>query len=170
MFSKELEKNYRRSVDNFNNERGLQIRVSEKLLVSGIKETSVSSKNIDILQEEIDILIQKDVIEPEKVHSGFYSTFFLVAKKNGKMRPVINLRSLNSYLKKTHFKMDTLNKVINIMKPKDWALSIDLSDAYLHVPLFPKHRQYLRFCIQGSCYQWKTLCFGPTSNPLNYVI
>jgi hypothetical protein len=44
-------------------------------------------------------------------------------------------------------------------------ISIDLRDAYLHVPLFPKHRQYLRFCIQGRCYQWKTLCFGPTSAP-----
>jgi hypothetical protein len=61
--------------------------------------------------------------------------------------------------------MDTLNKVINLVKPKDWAISIDLRDAYLHVPLFPKHRQYLRFCIQGRCYQWKTLCFGPTSAP-----
>ena len=81
------------------------------------------------------------------------------------MRPVINLRPLNRYLKKTHFKIDTLNKVINLVKPKDWAISIDLRDAYLHVPLFPKHRQYLRFCIQGRCYQWKTLCFGPTSAP-----
>jgi hypothetical protein len=54
--------------------------------------------------------------------------------------------------------MDTLNKVINLVKPKDWAISIDLSDAYLHVPLFPKH-------CQGRCYQWKTLCFGPTSAP-----
>ena len=147
---------------------GYKLEFLKKLLGSGIKDTSVSSKNIDILQEEIDILIQKDVIEPvpqQEVHSGFYSTFFLVPKKNGKMRPVINLRPLNRYLKKTHFKMDTLNKVINLVKLKDWAISIDLSNAYLHVPLFPKHRQYLRFCIQGRCYQWKTLCFGPTSAP-----
>jgi len=153
-------------VDNFNNERGLQIRISEKTSCLRYKRNFSILKNIDILQEEIDILIQKDVIEivpQQEVHSGFYNTFFLVPKKNEKMRPVINLRPLNRYLKKTHFKMDTLNKVINLVKPKDWALAIDLSDAYLHVPLFPKHRQYLRFCIQGRCYQWKALCFGPTS-------
>jgi hypothetical protein len=55
-------------------------------------------------------LIQKDVIEPvpqQDVHSGFYSTFFLVSKKNGKMRPVINLRpqvSQENSFQNGHFK------------------------------------------------------------------
>jgi hypothetical protein len=44
------------------------------------------------------------------------STLFLVPKKNDKMRPVINLKPLNGYLKKTHFKMDTLSKVIIFVK------------------------------------------------------
>ena len=82
----------------------------------------------------------------------FYSTFFLVPKKNGKMRPVINLRPLNIYLRKTHFKMDTSVKVLNLVKPKDWAISLDLSDAYLHIPIFVKHRKFLRFCINKKCY------------------
>jgi hypothetical protein len=43
---------------------GYKLEFLKKPLGSGIKETSVSSKNIDILQEEIYILIQKDVIEP----------------------------------------------------------------------------------------------------------
>jgi hypothetical protein len=38
---------------------GYKLEFLKKLLGSGIKETSVFSKNIDILQEEIDILIQK---------------------------------------------------------------------------------------------------------------
>jgi hypothetical protein len=49
-----------------------------------------------------------------------------VPKKNDKMRPVINLKPLNGYLKKTHFKMDTLSKVLNIVKTGDWAISLDL--------------------------------------------
>ena len=81
------------------------------------------------------------------------------------MRPVINLRPLNRYLKKEHFKMDTLKKVINLVKPNDWAISLDLSNAYLHIPIFQKHRKYLRFCIAGQCWQWKCLCFGPSTAP-----
>jgi hypothetical protein len=58
---------------------GYKLEFLKKLLGSGIKETSVFSKNIDILQEEIDILIQKDVIEPvpqQEVHSGFFTVHF----------------------------------------------------------------------------------------------
>ena len=113
-------------------------------------------------------LLRKDAIEMvplQEINCGFYSTFFLVPKKKGKMRPVINLRPLNKYLRKTHFKMDTLSKVLNLVKPKDGAISLDLSDAYLHVPIFLKHRKFLRFCVNKKCYQFKALCFGPTSAP-----
>ncbi|XP_071133050.1 uncharacterized protein [Mytilus edulis] len=81
------------------------------------------------------------------------------------MRPVINLRPLNGYLQKKHFKMDSLTKVLNIVKPGDWAITLDLSDAYLHVPIFPSHCQYLRFYLQNQAFQFKALCFGPTSAP-----
>ena len=95
--------------------------------------------------------------------------FFWCQKKSGKLRPVTNLRPLNKYLEKKHFKMDTLAKVLNLVIPGDWAVSIDLTDAYLHIPIFPKHRQYLRFCLMGQFYQWKALCFGPTSAPRVYT-
>ncbi|VDI09965.1 Hypothetical predicted protein [Mytilus galloprovincialis] len=61
--------------------------------------------------------------------------------------------------------MDTMPKVINLVKPNDWAISLDLSDAYFHVPIFQGHRQYMRFCVQNQCYQWKAMCFGPTCAP-----
>lgn len=78
------------------------------------------------------------------------------------MRPVINLRPLNRYFKKQHFKMDTFSKVLNIVRQGDWAISLDLKDAYLHIPLFQKHRKFLGFSIQEKVYQFKTLCFDPT--------
>ena len=136
---------------------------------TGVKETSAPKNSLNILNAEVEELLRKDAIETvpiNEIQAGFYSTFFLVPKKNGKMRPVLNLRPLNRYLQKNHFKMDTMSKVLNLVKPKDWAISLDLTEAYLHIPLFPKHRKYnLRFCIAGQCFQWKCLCFGPTSAP-----
>ena len=93
--------------------------------------------------------------------TGFYSISFLVPKRTGGLRPVINLKPLNRYLRTQHFKMDTLNKVINLTKKGDWAISIDLTDAYLHIPIFQGHRKYLRFCIKGKAYQFIALPFGP---------
>ena len=149
-------------------EEGYKLDFLEKPPHLGIKQTSLSFENTNIIREEVENLLFKNAIEKipqNEINSGFYSTFFLVPKKTGSMRPVINLRPLNQYIKKAHFKMDTLSTVINLVKPEDWAISLDLKDAYMHVPIFKKHRQYLRFCIKGQCYQWKALCFGPTSAP-----
>jgi ribonuclease HI len=135
---------------------------------SGIKTTSIPQGKKSVILLEINSLLSKNAIEIVPKHQqnqGFYSTLFLVPKKNGQLRPVINLRPLNKYLVKKHFKMDTLAKVINLVRPRDWAVSIDLSDAYLHIPIYRKHRKFLRFCFQGICYQWKVMCFGPSVAP-----
>ena len=47
-------------------------------------------------------------------YAGNNGRFFLVAKKKGELCPVINLKPLNRYIVKKHFKMDTLAKVINL--------------------------------------------------------
>ncbi|VDI47874.1 Hypothetical predicted protein [Mytilus galloprovincialis] len=61
--------------------------------------------------------------------------------------------------------MDTISKVLNLVKQGDWAISLDLKDAYFHIKVFKNHRKYLRFSVQGQVYQFKALCFGPTSSP-----
>ena len=147
---------------------GLKLEFLEIPPFSGIRETVVNAQNQFILQQEVEKLLEKGAIESVPLQNsqrGFYSTFFLVPKKSGELRPVINLRPLNRYLRKQHFKMDSLNKVLNLVQKGDWAISLDLKDAYLHIPIFPPHKRFLRFCIKGKCYQFTCLCFGPTVAP-----
>lgn len=137
---------------------------------TGIKATNVSVKDQKNLDLEVQKLLEKHAVEivpSSQALTGFYSTFFLVPKKNGKMRPVINLRPLNRYIRKEHFKMDTLTSVISLVQKGDWAISLDLEDAYLHIPIHKSHRKYLRFCLHkdGPYYQFRTLCFGPSPAP-----
>ena len=103
------------------------------------------------------------------MRSGFYSTFFSVPKKSGGLRPVINLKLLNKYLRKQHFKIDCLSKVLNLVQKGDCAISIDLSDAYLHKPLHVAHKKYLCFFILRKAYQFTCLCFGPSQAPRNFT-
>lgn len=63
--------------------------------------------------------------------------------------------------------MDTLPKMINLVKLKDWAISIYLIDAYMHLPIFPDYRKCSAFL--GKCYQWNVLCFGPTVAPRVFI-
>ena len=147
---------------------GYKLEFLQKPPFLGVKKTVIPHAQKHCLLKEVNDLLEKNAIEHvanQENQTGFYSTFFLVPKKSGKMRPIINLRPLNQYLKKQHFKMDTLNRVLNLVKPNDRAISIDLTDAYLHIPIFSKHQKFLRFCVENHCYQWKTMCFGPTSAP-----
>ena len=74
--------------------------------------------------------------------------------------PCINLRPLNEYIRVRPFKMETLRSVICFVKLGNWLASIDLKDAYLHIPICPSHHKYLRFAFQGDCYQFGVLQFG----------
>lgn len=77
----------------------------------------------------------KEIVEPQNSDAGFYSTIFIVPKQLGGFRAILNLRKLNKFIKNQHFKMETLKSVIQSLNTGDWAFSIDLSDAYLHVPI-----------------------------------
>ena len=118
------------------------------------------------LEEEVKELILKGAVEkinPED--PGFYSQIFLVPKKNGKLRLIIDLSKLNSFLNIQSFNMETANKVRQSILPNDWAFSLDLTDAYFHVPIHWRSRKYLSFCIKGQTFQFKALPFGLATSP-----
>ena len=91
---------------------------------------------------------------------GFYSRLFLVQKKSGSWRPVIDLKVFNTFLLKTTFKMETPAFIRNSIRPMHWGVSLDLEDAYFHVPIHPNFRKYLRFAFQGQVYQFWAMPFG----------
>ena len=44
--------------------------------------------------------------------------------------------------------METPESIRASLIPGEWVLSIDLSDTYLHIPIHPNSRKYLRFFPQ----------------------
>ena len=120
------------------------------------------------LDRELEALQQKSAIEavnPEQIGRGFYSTYFLVPKKTGDLRPILDLRALNEYLKVLPFKMLTISDVLKSVLPGEWFTSIDLKDAYFHVPIAQRHRQFLRFAYRGCHWQFRVLPFGLSLSP-----
>ena len=47
---------------------------------------------------------------------------------------------------------------------REWVSSIDLSDAYLHIPIHPNSRKYLRFCHRSQVFPFTSLrtSYGPS--------
>ncbi len=125
--------------------------------------STVRERNASVLREEIHNLLAKRAVEAVPLtdrESGFYSRYFLVPKKNGGLRPILDLRPLNRALSKRSFKMITLRQILSHIRPGDWCISVDLKDAYFHIQVAPRHRRFLRFAFEGIAYQFTVLPFG----------
>ncbi len=128
----------------------------------------MSSKDAPVLRAEVAVLLAKDAIEPvppAEMKSGFYSPYFVVPKKGGGLRPILDLRVLNRALHKLPFRMLTQRRIFQCVRPLDWFAAIDLKDAYFHVSILPRHRPFLRFAFEGRAYQYKALPFGLSLSP-----
>ena len=127
--------------------------------------TPSDQEKYDRLAKEVSDLVAKHAIERVTDHVGFYALIFLVPKKTGGWRPVFDLSQLNEFLVIPKFKMETPIAVQRSLQQGMWAVSIDIKDAYLHVPIHPHYRRYLKFAFEGAVYQFRVLPFGVSTAP-----
>ena len=115
----------------------------------------------------IQSLLSNNTIERvENVKSlGFYSHLFLVPKPHQRWRPVIDLSRLSTFLLVEKFKMETPESIRTSLIPGELVSSVDLSDAYLHIPIHPNSRKYLRFCHRSQVFQFTSLPFRLATAP-----
>ena len=135
---------------------------------STVRYTPVLSECAPVMRADIAVLLVKGAIEPvppADMKTGFYSPYFIVPKKGGGLRPILDLRVLNRSLHRLPFKMLTQKRIFKCIRPQDWFAAIDLKDAYFHVSILPRHRPFLRFAFEGRAYQYKVLPFGLALSP-----
>ena len=110
---------------------------------------------------EISALLEKEALHVVKpVSDQFISNLFLVPKRDGKSRPVINLKDLNTFLQYDHFKMEGIHLLRDLLQPHDWLGKINLKDAYFVIPIWRDHWKYLRFLWKDTLLEFGCLPFG----------
>ena len=127
-----------------------------------------SQEACQVLEQEISAMLMKEAIEEissQAVSPGFYGRLFCVPKASGGHRPVLDLSPLNVFLRKIHFRMETVSSVRSAIRPGDWATQIDLKDAYFHVLIHRRFRKWLRFIWKDRIFQFRALPFGLSLAP-----
>ena len=85
----------------------------------------------------------------------------MVPKCTGGLCPILNQKHFNCFMPIPSFKMPTLKTVQQLIQQGDYAFSIDLQDAYLHVPIVKHHcHWFLHFVWRNVPYQLRVLPFG----------
>ena len=124
---------------------------------NGVTPTVVGPQQALVMEQEVNTLLRKEAIEvvpPLDRESGFYSRYFIVPKKDGGLRLILDLRQLNLSVMSLKFKMLTVKQVVAQIRSEDWFVTIDLKDAYFHISILPQHRKFLRFAFGGKTYQY----------------
>ena len=130
------------------------------------KEISFTPHEQNIIGEEISKLLEKGVIvETHHIPGEYISTIFIRPKKDGGHRLILNLKNLNDHVEYHHFKMDTLQSAIRLMKQNCFMASVDLRDAYYSVPIDSEHQKFLRFTWRGKLFQFVCLPNGLACAP-----
>lgn len=126
----------------------------------------VSTEKISSIQKQIDRLINFGAISAvAHDDSQILSRVFTVKKSNGDDRLIIDLSNINTQVNKVHFKMETCEKIQDIIQPLDYMASIDLSDAFFSIPLHKDSRKFISFEFNSFRYQFNVLPFGLSSSP-----
>ena len=82
----------------------------------------------------------------------FISSIFTREKWDGSHRMIFNLKQLNKHSEYKHFKMESLQSVLNIIRPNCWIAIVDLKDVFYTVPIHANHQKFLKFKWQEHCY------------------
>ena len=125
-----------------------------------------SEREKQLIDEEITKLLTKGAIR--KVSScpyEFISSIFLVPKKTSDFRPVINLKPLNQFVQRIHFKMENIQMAMNFVSFGDYMVSLDLEDGYFSVPIFRPPCEYLRLIWRDQRFEFTSLPFGYSLAP-----
>ena len=103
-----------------------------------------SAAHHTIIQKEVDELLAKGAIETASGDTGFYSNMIVVPKHTGGLWPILNLKWFNHYLHIHSFKIPTIRRMWQLIQCGDYTFSIDLQDAYLHIPIVKHHYHFIQ--------------------------
>ena len=129
-------------------------------------QLTFTEREEECMQTEVLNMLEKQLISQVSQNpEGFYSQMFLVPKKDGRQRPVINLKRLNQSVKTEHFKMEGIHMLKDLLRAGDLMAKIDLKDAYFMIPIAQEDRDFLKFQWKDQTYQFNCLPFGLSSAP-----
>ncbi len=134
--------------------------------IESLREYTTSLEEASILDAEIEKLLKSGVIEKTFPEPGqVLSPIFLKEKPDGSYRMILNLKRLNEDVVYEHFKMDTLETILNLVDKGSFMTTIDIKSAYYAVKIHPEHHKYLKFTHRNIMYQFVCLPNGLSSGP-----
>jgi hypothetical protein len=150
---------------------GYRIPFVKKPPLINLRKHSKSFETVSSIEmtKEMQKMINSGAIRRCDHKRGFLSTMFLRKKSDGTNRPIFNLKRLNLYVRAPHFRLLSHQRIPTILKPNDYMIKIDISQAYYHLPIVLTHCRFLALVYEGQMFEMTCLPFGLASAPYAFA-
>ncbi len=137
---------------------------------NGVVQSLTSPRNAQALRQEIGCLLEKGAVErvpPNELESVFYSRYFVVPKRDGGLRPILDQTHQQSALQ-TSVQDDNAETDPGANSPRGLVCVRGFEGRVLSIQIAPHHRRFLRFAFEGTAYQYSVLPFGLALAPRTF--
>lgn len=123
----------------------------------------MSPKTLGLVSNELQRLLDTDIIEPS--NSDWCLNCVPVVKPN-KVRLCLDARKINERTVRDAYPLPHPGRILGQLPKAKYLSTIDLSEAFLQIPLELSSRKYTAFSVQGKgLFQYKRMPFGLVNSP-----
>ena len=120
-----------------------------------------------VVDQQIRDMLDQGVIQPSK--SPWNSALFLVPKKDGSFRPVIDFRRVNLITEDDRYPLPVLKDLLmSLGQGNTLFSSLDLLSGYWQVPMAPASRAITAFSTPRGHFEWLRMPFGLKGAPITF--
>ena len=118
------------------------------------------------VQEQVQKLVDSGAIYEVQPQPCLVSRIFAIPKHPTGWRLILDVSDLNQLLVVPSFKMTNHRSLASLLQhPAAWVASLDLKDAYMHVPIRPNLHKFLALTCWKKLFFFRSLPFGLAPAP-----
>ena len=144
--------------------------IDPKLTHIGV-QYRLSPKEMILMQKEVAKMVRLGIVVPNTIPQRFSNSAFLVSRKNGSARVILDMRFFNRNLKSLAMRPidihDLFASLGNICDSADDIVysSCDFKNFFNQIPVRSSDTPFLSFNIGAKSYRWTRLAFGISTAP-----
>ena len=119
------------------------------------------------VSEEIRQLLKDDILEES--HSGYVNPLTVVQSEGKNPRICVDARKINQVTLPDRTKFAPMQEILQRFHGTRYITTLDLSSAFVQVPLAEASRKYTAFEFQSKVYEYKRIPYGFRSSLAGFV-
>lgn len=120
----------------------------------------------DVIKEEIGKMLKDNVIVPS--NSAWSSPFFLIKKKDGSFRPVVDYRGVNALTHTDIYPIPRMDDYLDAFANAKFFTILDLKSGYWQIGMHPEDQPKTAFTCTEGHFEFTVMPFGLKNAPSDF--